>query len=358
MKIFFQLIAGSVIIATLLPFVRSDYWTFRVFEFPRVQKLILAQIIFLFYPFLFTLEFWYDWLLLASALSLVIYLFRQIYPFTFIAEKQLLKTPILDAERAVSLMMWNVYQYNRNAASFLKLSAQVDADVILLSETDEWWQAQLKEIEALYPYRVHIPLDNTYGMLLYSKLEIEQQRVVFLVEEGIPSIHAFLKLRSGQKVRLFCIHPTPPVPQENPRSTERDKELLMIANLARDSKLPVIVCGDLNDVAWSYTTLLFQKMSGLLDPRRGRGFFNTFHAQIPFLRFPLDHVFCSTDFTLVKMARLKNCGSDHFPMYIKLQYNPQATILHEEPQPTQEDVALAQEKIEKETRSEGPQSED
>ena len=358
MKIFFQLIAGSVIIATLLPFVRSDYWTFRVFEFPRVQKLILALIIFLFYPFLFTLEFWYDWLLLASALSLVIYLFRQIYPFTFIAEKQLLKTPILDAERAVSLMMWNVYQYNRNAASFLKLSAQVDADVILLSETDEWWQAQLKEIEALYPYRVHIPLDNTYGMLLYSKLEIEQQRVVFLVEEGIPSIHAFLKLRSGQKVRLFCIHPTPPVPQENPRSTERDKELLMIANLARDSKLPVIVCGDLNDVAWSYTTLLFQKMSGLLDPRRGRGFFNTFHAQIPFLRFPLDHVFCSTDFTLVKMARLKNCGSDHFPMYIKLQYNPQATILHEEPQPTQEDVALAQEKIEKETRSEGPQSED
>lgn len=319
MKIFFQLIAGSVIIATLLPFVRSDYWTFRVFEFPRVQKLILALIIFLFYPFLFTLEFWYDWLLLASALSLVIYLFRQIYPFTFIAEKQLLKTPILDAERAVSLMMWNVYQYNRNAASFLKLSAQVDADVILLSETDEWWQAQLKEIEALYPYRVHIPLDNTYGMLLYSKLEIEQQRVVFLVEEGIPSIHAFLKLRSDQKVRLFCIHPTPPVPQENPRSTERDKELLMIANLARDSKLPVIVCGDLNDVAWSYTTLLFQKMSGLLDPRRGRGFFNTFHAQIPFLRFPLDHVFCSTDFTLVKMARLKNCGSDHFPMYIKLQ---------------------------------------
>lgn len=210
MKIFFQLIAGLVIVATLLPFVRSDYWTFRVFEFPRVQKLFLALIIFLFYPFFFTLEFWYDWLLLASALSLVIYLFRQIYPFTFIAEKQLLKTPILDAERAVSLMMWNVYQYNRNAASFLKLSAQVDADVILLSETDEWWQAQFKEIEVVYPYRVHIPLNNTYGMLLYSKLEIEQQRVVFFGRRGYP-IHSRIfeaAVRSKSTPFLYSSYPS------------------------------------------------------------------------------------------------------------------------------------------------------
>lgn len=85
-----------------------------------------------------------------------------------------------------------------------------------------------------------------------------------MVEDNIPSIHCEVLLKNGQKVQLFAVHPTPPVPNENPRSTERDKELLLVADLAKASALPCIVIGDLNDVAWSYTTALFLKMSGLL----------------------------------------------------------------------------------------------
>ncbi len=334
--------------------VRSDYWTFRVFEFPRVQKLAISLLLLLIYPFTCFSNTPQDWLLVSALAGSVGYLVWQVYPFTPLAKKQLLKTRITNADRTLSVVMWNVYQYNRSFQPFLKLFGQVDADIVLLSETDQWWQEKMSPLEKDYPYRVHIPLENTYGMLLYSKLPLLEKQVKYLVEEGIPSIHTEVQLRSGEKIRLFCIHPTPPVPHENPRSTERDKELLLIADQARNSPIPVLVCGDLNDVAWSYTTALFQKISGLLDPRRGRGFFNTFHAKIPFLRFPLDHVFCSTEFTLIKMARLNNSGSDHFPMYIKLQYEPRAALVHEEPQPTVEEVQTAQEKVNKETREEGP----
>lgn len=325
-----------------------------MFEFPRVQKLLLALSIILIYPFVDFRNDWKDWGVMMVMLGTSIYLFWQVFPFTPFASKQLLKTHITNPDRTVSLVMWNVYQYNRSCQPFLKLFAQVDSDIVLLSETDQWWKENLAPLEKTYPYFVHVPLENTYGMLLYSKLPLSEERVEYLVEEGVPSIHSKLQLRSGEFIQLFCIHPTPPVPQENPRSTERDKELLIVAKMAKESRLPVLVCGDLNDVAWSYTTSLFQKMSGLLDPRRGRGFFNTFHAKIPFLRFPLDHVFCSIDFTLIKIARLKNSGSDHFPMYIKLQYEPRAAIIHDEPEPTEEDKQLAQEKLEKETREEGP----
>ncbi|MDB4673529.1 hypothetical protein OAF27_01825, partial [Verrucomicrobiales bacterium] len=77
----------------------------------------------------------------------------------------------------------------------------------------------------------------------------------------------------------------------------------------------------LNDVAWSSTTRDFKKVSGMLDPRIGRGFYNSFHAKNWYIRFPLDHIFITDEFTLVDLRRLRNIGSDHFPVAITLALN-------------------------------------
>ena len=60
-------------------------------------------------------------------------------------------------------------------------------------------------------------------------------------------------------------------------------------------------------------------LMGNRDPRCGRGMFNTFHADYPFMRFPLDHVFHSAALALVAMRRLPHIGSDHFPILVELQ---------------------------------------
>ncbi|MFC4141244.1 endonuclease/exonuclease/phosphatase family protein [Pedobacter mendelii] len=246
---------------------------------------------------------------------------------------------------SLKLLIANVYQENKKSDDYHKLISSCNPDVILLVETNIWWQKQMDSLEGQYPYQIKIPLENTYGMLLYSKLEFNGGTVKYLVEQDIPSIETEVKLKSGQMVKLFCLHPQPPVPQENPRSTERDKEILLVAKKAKNSKLPVVVMGDLNDVAWSYTTELFGKISGLLDPRRGRGFFNSFNAKYFFLRFPLDHIFCSPDFSLNSIQRLKSCGSDHFPMCVNLHYNPQIEKLNNVSEASEEDIQFAAEKI-------------
>jgi hypothetical protein len=93
------------------------------------------------------------------------------------------------------------------------------------------------------------------------------------------------------------------------------------------------VFGDLNDVAWSYTTQLFLRESRLLDPRLGRGFYNTFSANSRVFRFPLDHVFHSAHFKLVELQRLRHVGSDHFPMLIEVSYEPEAKAEQGAPPP-------------------------
>jgi endonuclease/exonuclease/phosphatase (EEP) superfamily protein YafD len=98
--------------------------------------------------------------------------------------------------------------------------------------------------------------------------------------------------------------------------------LLIVAKSVRRSDLPVIVPGDLNDVAWSATTRVFRKISGLLDPRVGRGMFNSFHADYWFLRWPVDHLFHSSHFRLSAIRRLPHFGSDHFALFTELSFEP------------------------------------
>ena len=347
-KTFLEVAGMLIVLMSLIPLIRSDYWTFRVFEYPRLQKLVLSVAVAGVYISLFFTSELQTALLSGAFVLNSIYLSYLIYPFTPLAGKVILTAQKHLPESRVSILSSNVFQDNRNTAGCLNLIRKHDPDIVLLLETDSYWHKNTLALRDHYPYEVPVPLENTYGMLLYSKLALSEIQVRYLVDDEIPSIKALVTLPSGQHVQLFCVHPTPPVPGENLHSTERDKELLLVAKEVKASRLPCIVVGDLNDVAWSYTTDLFTKISGLLDPRIGRGFYNTFHAKMPVLRFPLDHVFCSTDFKLVELARLENFSSDHFPILISLQYERAASMEQEEPEAEAEDIALANEKIAKE----------
>jgi len=285
--------------------------------------------------------------LLIGLLSLnLAFLGYQIVPFTLLGKKHILKVQNHIPEQSIRLIIANVYQDNTNYKGCIQELKNNEADLILLLETNKLWEQQTTDLIKTHPFHHFIPLENTYGMLLFSRYELIEPQVKFLVQDDVPSIHSKIKLPSGKIIQLYALHPTPPVPNENPRSTERDKELLLVAAMAKASPDPVIVIGDMNDVAWSYTTELFLKMSGLLDPRRGRGFYNSFHAHYPIMRFPLDHAFISTDFKLKNMKRLNNFDSDHFPIFIALQYEPTAELQQQSIEASAEDEAIAQEKKE------------
>ncbi len=315
-------VAGYLIVFfSIIPLIRSDYWLIRIFDYPRSQKFWINALILGFFLFFARFDHTHDVIFIVVLFVNQVYLLTLIWDYTPLASRQMKKNPEENSD-TVKIFIANVLQDNRNSGLCNGLIKQYKPDIILLVETDEQWRDEVESCLDGYSYRVLQPQANTYGMLLFSKLEILKHSLRFLVEPDVPSISADLKTKQGKIFRLYCLHPKPPVPGESENSTERDAEILIVGKEAKALKQPVIVAGDLNDVAWSFTTNLFLKVSELLDPRIGRGFYSTYHANYKLLRWPLDHVFCSSHFYLRQLKRLPSIDSDHFPIFIEVSLMP------------------------------------
>lgn len=330
------------IVLTILPMWRTPYWWVRIWDYPRLQ--IAALLLVILAIELAAARYATGSLpLLLATLACLGWQVFQIWIYTPIAPKQVHATDGAESERSISIMIANVLQSNRQAEPFLRQVAAHDPDIVLTVETDHWWLENLRPLRERYPHQVLHPLDNTYGMLFFSKLELSDVKLQDRVSKDIPSIFARVRLRSGRHIDLHCVHPEPP--QIDNDVEQRDAELLLVAREVAKDRRPTIVCGDLNDVAWSHTTRLFQRISGLLDPRVGRGLFPTFHADHWFMRWPLDHVFHDTSFRLQELKVLDHFGSDHFPVLVRLNYDPSAEKEQQPEELVPGDLEEAQQKI-------------
>ncbi len=344
-EIIMLIACGLFLIPSLASATRFDQWWIRAFDFPRLQISILISTVIIVAIIVFDFSEVIHFIAIALLIVSLIYQLEKIYPYTWFANKEVMQFEDGDPTDNISILVSNVLTPNNDYHKLLEIVNRRQPDILLTLESDEKWEEALKDLEKDYKYCIKVPQDNLYGMHLYSKLKLEETEIRYLVKDDIPSIHGFVRLDDNSKIRIHCMHPKPPSPSEADTSTNRDAELLMLGRDVREQDDSVLVFGDLNDVAWSRTTRLFQQMSGLIDPRIGRGFFNTFHADYRFFRWPLDHVFHSNDFTLVDIAREKHIGSDHFPMYIKLNFERKAELEQNKPEAEEEEKEWAHEKI-------------
>ena len=343
----FAVITLVSLLSTILPLFDFEQWYFRVFDYPRLQTFFLSLIALVWFYF-FYFKKSRQGVAFIVVLSLIILVQGyKAWPYTPLGIKQVKWAEKNTADTTtISLFICNVLQDNTSYELVVSKIKKYSADIVITTESNKIWENKLEVIKSEYPYLVPIPQDNKYGMHVYSKLRLRNTSKRFLLEDDIPSVRTEVQLRSGEWVHLFVVHPRPPFPTEDEDSKERDAEIIMVGREARKEKTGVIVAGDFNDVAWSETTELFQEVSGFLDPRRGRGFYNTFHAKYPVFRWPLDHLFHSSHFKLVEIKRVEKVDSDHFPMFIKLSYEPEDKGEQPEVQPDDDTEEKADEAIE------------
>lgn len=319
MDIIYYTLSVALLLSTLLPLFPSQHWVFRIGDFGRIQLFFIALVLIIFgaafvdvTPAFRTFQ---GMLMLSMIYQLVI-----LFPYT-----SLYPSPKCDDvskhSESVSILSANVYQFNEEHHRLLELIHEKKPQMVLTMESDEKWENSLDELRADYPHYIRIAQNNTYGMHLYSKLEVVESWTHYFVADDIPSIEARVKTPDGLEFNFFGVHPPPPSPTEEKNSKERDGELLSVAKRLESVSGPVVVCGDFNNVAWARSSKLFKRSTGLIDPRIGRGFVSTFHAKYRLLRFPIDLFFHSTDIFIEEFRTLGQIGSDHLPLWSKFYIN-------------------------------------
>jgi len=312
MQILFFVLSGLLIILSLLPFIRCQHWVFRVAEFVKLQLLVFQVPLLAWGFYLFVDAPWIWSIQIVQALLIGYHVFILVRYTKFWRKEKYEKGK--DASDSIKIISCNVLQFNKEHDRFIDLIRKEQPQIFLTMESDAVWENALRELESDYPNVVKVTLDNTYGMHFYTKLKVNKSQVHYFVADDIPSIEAELETQDGHRFIFFAVHPPPPSPTEEENSKERDGDLLSVAKKVRDYKMPVVVTGDFNNVAWARSSVLFKKTSKLIDARIGRGILSTFHANYWFFRVPLDLLFHSPNVFIDKLFIYPSVGSDHFPM--------------------------------------------
>lgn len=308
-------------ISAFFPATGNPHWFFRTADFVRLQSIVIQIALLGLLPLMGWEFSIFEWLIFSGLIFSILYQLYKVYKYSSVHPR---KKPDFPSDGYVSILAANVLQDNQKYDTFLAECDIRDPDLILTMESNSKWEKGLARLDETHPFSVKIPLENYYGMHLYSKKKLHNVSSQFQVEDKVPSIYFEYELDQNKKIFFACLHPAPPSPTENETSKERDAELILTGKYIRDLKQPAVVCGDMNDVVWSRTTRLLKKMTGMIDPRIGRGFYPTYHAAYRFMRFPLDHLFHTQDLFVKFMERTQNFGSDHFGMYYEIHLKKKA----------------------------------
>lgn len=320
--------------ASLLTLAETDTWWVRWFDFPRLQFAIGLLILL---PVFLALRPGRSAALVlgAAALAALGYNAYKLHPY-FDATAEPMAAAVADCEGNVRLrvMVANVQERNEQAEMFRDLVGETAPDVLLVLETDAWWDKQLEPLRSRFVHEVEdVPAESgAFGMHLFSRLPLLDPEVRFLFGGFTPSIFTGIALPNGAEVRFLGLHPRPP--HWSQPSTMRDAHLLAAALEARETEAPAILAGDFNAVPWERVSRRAMRIANLLDPRVGRGLYPTFSANSTLMSWPLDQVLYQDRLVLLSFEVLPAIGSDHYPVLATLCHRPGARDIQSAPDAT------------------------
>lgn len=247
-----------------------------------------------------------------------------------------------------NVRVFNIYTHLRPAPdtdrAMLNWLVQEDADIKCLQEfynddssaTFNTTRTLRKQGE--YQSFVHPSLVNRvgaeFGLAIFSRFPILQRGEVTVDKDSLQfAIFADVKTPSGM-VRIYNIHLRSMSIDENALNdqgkylliarklkngfTTRAQQVDRLLRHVQDSPHPVVVCGDINDIPYSYSYFSLRRHLANAFEEAGRGFGFSYNGKLFFLR--INNQFFSDALRTGRFVTYQDVDfSDHFP--VKAEYS-------------------------------------
>jgi endonuclease/exonuclease/phosphatase (EEP) superfamily protein YafD len=218
-----------------------------------------------------------------------------------------------ESERTVyRALAFNVHYHNDAYDEFLTYVAEIDPDIIVLSEITQAWQVALQGLTTDYPY-THQTGFRSNSRLIFSRLPFVDDSVRQVEDEERPSAVVTLNV-DGTQLTIVGVHLRPPLSAG--RTAQRNQQLDNLAVFTQAESGPIMMMGDFNITPWSPVFRDFLDQAGLKDARLGHGLAPTWPTHWPIGGIPIDHIVVSPAITVHHFERGPNVGSDHYPVIV------------------------------------------
>lgn len=213
-------------------------------------------------------------------------------------------------ENTISVASVNVFSRNRRASDVVNWLRQSQADVVFLSEVDDWWAKEITHWKPDWPHQIIHPRNDNFGVALISRFPLSHSEIIPL--DGLnPAVFATV-MHDRQAWSVVGLHPFPPAGRVY--ASLRNAQLATAARQIQKLPKPRIVLGDLNCTSSSPYFGDFVQAVGMVDSRYGFGWEPTWPARHRFLRIPIDHCLVEPGVTMLERSVGPDIGSDHLPI--------------------------------------------
>ena len=256
-----------------------------------------------------------------------------------------------EAEKGLKIATYNVAMFGRETSGFLAqdILAQIrrhKVDVLCLQEYNEN-SGDKKNSESYKEYFPYMAVGRS-DMVIFSRYPIKGSKTLLFDDTNNSAMWADIDVK-GQDIRVFNVHlqttginrtlhkasklqatnPYADYSKTNSRVLNaifgnymlgmmfRAGQAVTVANEKRSSEKPCILCGDFNDVPYSfvYNTILGNMVDGFKEC--GAGWMYTFRGR---KAVRIDYIFHDTFFKGLTYYKEDLTTSDHLPVFMKVTY--------------------------------------
>lgn len=267
-------------------------------------------------PFVFLISFLFikkNRLEVTSLIFFTLFASLRLFDFSSLEKRLFQENKTELAENSLCIVSANLLTQNPTPEEAVKeLEAMLCVDkpnvVLAIEVNEDWIKGPLKTLETRLPLVSAKPLNNNFGMAVYSNISLEEFRWLNLGSDlEFPAFHAYVP-KGTKVISMYGVHIMPPLSyKKSQMGKENRKKFFEVFD--KDRSESKIVAGDFNATPGSWALNEFRERDLKLA---SNGHYLNYTWKMPMMPWAwFDHILLSKDLSAARVETSKEFGSDH-----------------------------------------------